>query len=445
MPLTRLPALLEQITTTLQRGPAETWTDYDFEHLSDRLFERTGTRLSVTTLKRVFGRLTYRSSPSATTLNALARFAGHDDWRSYAAAPAAPAIESPNPAPAAAPLIPTATTASATEQPPAPAPRREVARPQALTKKYWWLLPVLLVVVALTGWLTGDPTAPAPPTIDPADYRFSSRKVRSEGVPNTVVFDYDARAAAGRRVRISQSWDTARSVVVSAYDSVHSSQYYAPGYFEAKLLVDDRIVGRHDLYVTAPDWVGTVRRPGRPIYLETEDFQRGDTLVVSERTLAAYNLPLEPRLPEIRLTKVPGLPALRTDEFTFTTTLRSDYNRGSGACQSIRVLLLCRNDAIAVPLRASGCTGEASLFALGTNHPAATTDLSGFGADLSQWTSLRIEGRDRRLAFLVNDQPALTLTVDVDPREIIGVSIRLLGPGRVRDTWLSGGGYRVEL
>jgi hypothetical protein len=53
-------------------------------------------RLSISTLKRIWGKVKYDHSPTTATLNAIARFAGFDGWRDFqqqnpGVAPAAPA------------------------------------------------------------------------------------------------------------------------------------------------------------------------------------------------------------------------------------------------------------------------------------------------------------------------------------------------------------------
>src|SRR5579872_6067278 len=69
------------IEASLGWGNAASWTNEDFDTLSDRIFERTSVRLSVSTLKRIWGKVRYDSSPTTATLNALARYAGFEGWR----------------------------------------------------------------------------------------------------------------------------------------------------------------------------------------------------------------------------------------------------------------------------------------------------------------------------------------------------------------------------
>src|SRR5690349_20029493 len=74
------------------------------------------------------------------------------------------------------------------------------------------------------------------------NYSFSSKKIVSEGVPNSVVFDYDASTAPVDSVIIQQSWDERLRTKVSKRDHQHTSIYYTPGFFKAKLVVNNEIV-----------------------------------------------------------------------------------------------------------------------------------------------------------------------------------------------------------
>jgi hypothetical protein len=74
---------LQLIERKLGWGESADWSNYDFSKLSDEVHNRTQVRLSVTTLKRIWGRLKYESAPTITTLNTLAQFADYDDWRSF--------------------------------------------------------------------------------------------------------------------------------------------------------------------------------------------------------------------------------------------------------------------------------------------------------------------------------------------------------------------------
>ena len=75
-----LQLCIKLIEQKLKWRPADEWRNYEFTELSEKILDATGVNLSVTTLKRVFGKLKYDSLPSTVTLNALAAFLGYESW-----------------------------------------------------------------------------------------------------------------------------------------------------------------------------------------------------------------------------------------------------------------------------------------------------------------------------------------------------------------------------
>jgi hypothetical protein len=72
-----------EIEQNLNWPPSDRWANNDFESLSQMIFERTKTRLSVSTLKRVWGKVSYDNLPSANTLNTLAVYNGYQSWKDF--------------------------------------------------------------------------------------------------------------------------------------------------------------------------------------------------------------------------------------------------------------------------------------------------------------------------------------------------------------------------
>ncbi len=74
---------MQHIEAQLAWGEGSTWTNKDFQELSERIFDHTRQQLSVTTLKRVWGRAERVANPSGATLDILAEFAGYGSWRAF--------------------------------------------------------------------------------------------------------------------------------------------------------------------------------------------------------------------------------------------------------------------------------------------------------------------------------------------------------------------------
>ena len=396
---------LRQIEAKAGRGPGEEWSTADFERLGEQIAEATGVSLSVTTLKRVWGRVKYVSAPTETTLNALAVFAGYASWRDCRNA-VPPAAETEPPA---APVT-------------APAPS---ARPRSRG----WLVGAGLAAV-LAGVLVFFQNHAAPPPLNPEDFSFSSRPV-TRGIPNSVVFRYDASASPTDSVFIQQSWDPRRRQAVPRNGHEFTSMYYYPGFFKAKLLVGGRVVREHGLLVPSDGWMVAVRQEPVPVYFEAQRTVRDGVLHLPVAAIGGRNVPMQPQPPTVLYTNVRDLKGLRNDNFTFETRFKSDFRTGSAACQNMTLDLMCEEDMIFIPLSAKGCVANLELYLAGHQVKAAQADLSGLGFAPDQWVTLRCQVRNRRMQLFVDGRMAYEATFLNKPARLVGVGYEFEGTGSV--------------
>lgn len=400
----------KEIERELGWGPVEKWTNRDFERLSELIAGVAATRLSATTLKRVWGRIKYHSAPSTTTLDALAVFAGYEHWRDFRIKVARkPTGDTPTDLP-----------------------------PQPKRKPLFYLIP--LAFITLAGVLITQ--VPSVSSSDPVKsmavdsaFTLDVRPVTT-GVPNSVIFTYDARAAGTDSVFLQQDWDPRRRVAIDPAGDTHTSIYYLPGFYLAKLVVGDRIVQERKVYVRSNGWVGLVRTEPTPTYLPAAAIREGEQLQIAAEDLAALNISLAPTPPITILTTTDVPENLSTEDFTFRTRLRHDYAAGAGACQFARVLLLLKNGVITIPLSAAGCVAELNLYAGGQNLSGRTTDLSAFGVLGTDFVDLECTGQNGTLNFAINGRHVLQLDNREGPRDIIGIRYEFVGTGRVEECYL---------
>ncbi len=173
--------------------------------------------------------------------------------------------------------------------------------------------------------------------------------------------------------------------------------------------------------------------------------RRKEGIEVDTVTLARYHLSLQPRAPKIRLFYMKDMGGLSNADFNFETTLKNGFNEGAGVCQYVEVLIQCKEDIIIISLAAKRCVGDLRLYAAGEGASSKDADLSGFGCDLTQWTTLRVESRDRRMRFLVNGRVAYSLHFPHDPNDIVGVQYRFTGVCAVRNARFTTGSRSIDL
>ncbi len=425
---TLLAHCLQLIEAQLGWGSPKTWTTQDFERLGEEIAKRTSVALSVTTLKRLWGRVKYQSAPTVTTLNALAMFLGHANWRefeqSFSHPPVASSVEE------AVRIEPDTVTPQA-----APV----VAQTAQPAKFSYWRGGVLalLLIVGLFAVLIFFQNHASPKPLNPAAFSFSSAPV-TKGIPNSVVFHYDASASPTDSVFIQQSWDPARREAVPKKGKVHSSIYYYPGYYKAKLVIGKQVVREHDLVIASEGWVVAAMQEPVPVYFKTNNFLREGVLHLPLSTLQQQQIPLQPRPPMVSYSNVFASPTgLKNSDFDFTTRVKSDYAEGSAACQNIVLAVLCRDDFLAFPLSAKGCVGKLGLFLAGHSASSKDTDLSAFGCQVNEWVEVQCQVRNKQVRLFVNGKKAYEAVFPHAPAEIIGIGYQFEGTGSVDFTRLS--------
>ena len=450
-------------------GNSDTWTNQDFLQLSELIRDETGITLSHVTLKRVWGKVKYDSLPNTHTLNTLAQFLGYDNWRDLAARhppaqnpPAQPLPEiTQNPPglsrnspentqhpPEAALNSTNGKTDSGLrpDQPAAPqgnpdqpaAPQGSPAQPaRSLHRQFrriWLGAPILVLILAILLFLHGQQPPP-----QPQDYAFSSKKVVAAGLPNSVIFDYDASRSPDDSVIIQQSWDTTRRVKVPKSGHQYTSIYYYPDFYHATLRVHDQVVKTHSLLIQSNGWLPLIEQNPVPVYFKKEEAIHDGKISLSLDQIRAKNIPLQPSAPTVMFSNVRDFGEIYSDHFTFETSVRNDYSEGSAACQMTRIYLLCEGTAIWIPLCARGCVSTTDLYFTYFYTSGRREDLSNFGVDFSKFVKLRIEADSGRAKIFVNNQLAFTVPRHIRHSKIIGIDYRFEGTGSVDYVYLSNG------
>ncbi len=416
------------IQTSLGWGDAASWTNEDFDNLSDRIFEKTSVRLSVSTLKRIWGKVKYDHSPTTATLNALARYAGFESWRAATSAASADGGKSLAPAGANG-AVP--DSQSPTINHAAPRQSRSIA-------------PLIIGAVALTALLSLLSARYHPPAAIPA-LRFDSRETSDE-LPNSVVFDYDATPLDPHEVMIQQNWDIRRRERVDPNGKQHTSIYYYPGYFNAKLVVDGEIRKESDVFIRTKGWKGIIGHSPLPIYLSAQEIKADSGhLGIDAATLAAKTGSNIFTDTWVTFANVRPFPGISSDHFTLTTTLRNTSTVEQCLCRNVRITLLGTIGAIVIPLSDKGCIASLTLLTGSGAIQGKDHDLSAFGCDFTQWQRITCTEAEHMLKITIGDHPAFTIP-DVQPiGDIVGLRIVFEGTGVIREAVLQGNAQPLSL
>ena len=383
--------------------PAAEWRNYEFEELSDKIFGVTGVQLSSTTLKRVFGKVKYNNLPSSATLNALAGFLGYANWMELKSALSLPNDEPPKQIEA-------------------------LVRQPFINRKRATVAAIFTGVLIISFGFIVLSLKTFSKNIDRNAVVFKSRPLAS-GLPNSVVFNVDLPGVQSDNIIIQQSWDSTKTIRLKPGQKEATGIYYVPGYFRAKLIVDNKIIKEHDLFIPSNQWIATLDHEPIPTYLKKNELILDKGMTISPAVLDEIRRSEKPLTLTYHMVK--KIENLHSDNFLFKTKIKSIFHEGSAVCQTAKIFILASNGAFIIPFTIPGCISDVNLM-LGDKYlPGKSNDLSSFSADLSEWNDIRLETKNRHVKIFLNDKLIREESYDKDAGDIVGLRFSFLGAGSV--------------
>ena len=398
IPLKKCRELIEE---KLAWGSSERWQNQDFETLSERIFEATHTRLSNSTLKRIWGKIPYDSTPNLATLNALAQFIGHENWRAFSAVYGS-------------------------------VPVRIKVKSFGLYKpqnfRFSLLLCVLIVLIprSLSAFWNYTPTL-----------RFSnvtlSSRLTTLGLPTTAIFAYNTVCSNADSVFIQQNWNKHQHVKIDKHKFQWAHTYYFPGIYPIQLILNDSVVKTHDLLIETDGWLGLVDAYPVPVYLPNTQAKQKEYAGITHADLEKVYRHFPKEIPWVSLFNVQKEMAVSSQNFVMEVSVRNTFGEGNGVCRHTKIVLLGTEGTMVIPLSIKGCVGELRVVSAHEIFEGSTEDLTGLGVDFKEWAAVRCEVKSHLMKIFVNQKLVFARSIKQDIGQIVGTRIQFMGTGEVRE------------
>jgi hypothetical protein len=404
MDLSAIKQLLKIIEQQLDWGDAADWQSKDFENLNLLILAKTKVSLSASTLRRIWGRVEYNHLPSTTTLDTLAQFAEFENWRTFTRQ------HKPQ-------EIPVKDSSNI------PAPPKE--------KTSWGLKAALIIIAVITTTLIAMYIKKEPAPVAAGAYTFSYKPVTRD-IPNSVIFSYDAKAAPTDSIFIQQSWDPQTRTLVDKNLHQHTSVYYRPGSYHAKLVVNKQIVKELPLLIATNGWLGLIAHRPMPVYLNKSEYINQDVMGLPVSTILKKNIELEPQPPMVEFYNVGNFEPVPLNDFSFSVELKNGYYEGAATCRFMNIALITDQVPVIIPLSAKGCVSELNLLDGQNMVSGKKTDFSGFGTDLSGWVKVTCRSTSSKIQYYVDDKLAYESAMPAKKMKIVGMGYSFQGTGSVK-------------
>lgn len=393
-----------EIEKHLNWGPSSQWENQEFEELSQLIFNKTGVNLSHTTLKRVWGKVKYDNKPSISTLDAMARFLDYASWSAFKRDQEIPA--------------------------------KPISRkPVRLGSKRLAFALVLIVLIGFSGWYIITSNVSTDPEL--AEQLMFETKYSAMGLPNTVIFSFDASGLKADNYAIQQSWDRTKRIPVTNDQKRATCVYYYPGYFRSKFVADDVVIKEADIFIETEGWQSTINTEPHPVYLSDRDLQKTGVLKLSDngrKHLARHHKPVSYHYYK-RDERING------SQFEFETSIRYEMANKVSACKYAKVVLHFTEGIFLVPFVIPGCVGEANLMVMDRFISGKENDLSAFGVRLDEWKKIGIRSENKKLSVLIDGETIYSAAFERAPGHLVGISYQFDGSGEVDYLTLTNGAH----
>jgi hypothetical protein len=406
---------LREISRKSGFADPESLRQRDFEHISAEIEHSTGILISVSTIKRLlngqFDRL-----PQVATLNAISIFLGCESWQDLR-------------------MKEHEKLNSAGESKPIP----PVASPRS--KKNWFSYKLFIPAVAVILFLiiVSYNHFAKSGIINERDISFSVKKVTSNDIPNTVVFTYDVSKINGDSFFIQQSWDRDRRVKIDKHDHTLTDIYYEPGYHNAKLIVNNKVVKTIDVSIPTKGWF-FYSKPwlfkGLPTYIHPAAPAKGGKLSLTAEDIV--NSKIDPQHENYyTYTFFPEAFNVGSDNFLFRARIRFTVLKNV-MCPTIMHEICGQSNSLYFFTTLPGCTGTINTNVGEHFMSGKTTDLSSFGCDIRQWYNIEVIVKNKNARFYIDQKEIFSKAYTKSSGLITGLIFSSNGLCEIDDIELTG-------
>ncbi|CAL2101822.1 conserved protein of unknown function [Tenacibaculum sp. 190130A14a] len=389
------------IEEKLDWGSSHLWHNDVFIELSEKIQEETKILLSPTTLKRVWGKINYNSTPSISTLNALAQFAGFLNWRDF-----------------------------------------KNNHKKSTVSYYKKVIHSNFRVIMLSAFIIAglflsifSMSNSRNEVVDYSNIPFKSRPI-TEGLPNSAVFDFDLDGVNSNNIIIQQYWDETKTITIQKDQKQATGQYYFPGYFRAKLLIDNTIVKEHGLFIKSNGWMGTIDYNPIPKYYVGEEIKKNEGEGISFSKKVFDEVVNKEKPVTTTLHYVNDLGDIFGDNFEFELEVKNLFREKWGVCQKTMIIIVGTKSAYVVPFSINGCAAEIGMMLSDLYLDGKKNDLSFLGTDFSSYQKLNIRTENKEVVISINNKEIYTNTYNSTIGKVVGVRVKFYGIGEVKNLFL---------
>jgi len=380
----------------------------DFEYLAEKIKEKSGISLSLSTLKRLW-RKNSSLLPQSATLNALVSILDYKDWQDFK------------------------------QKNPIVSKKRTIKKNYKKTLLFAFSIFVILALVALFVHIKYKVKEP----IINGEIHFSADKTKSLGVPNTVVFKYDVSNVIADSFFIQQSWNDRNKERIDPHKGVLSSIYHFPGFHRAKLIANNTVIATQNIHILSDGWMPYINydvRDPLPIVFNMDSSVSEGHFNLKKSDLLKASIDINKNF-ILRLNNSRDF-GVTDNNFSVKTIFKCDSIKPI-ACPRLELMLVFDVQIFWISLVKKGCEYYAD-YKIGEIYAGGKeNDLTSLGCNVYDWQELGLSVHNKNAEILLNGNSVFHFKYVKNFGELVGIIYTFDGLGSVDFISVSDGNGKI--
>ncbi len=394
----RCASLIEK---KLNWGSYNTWTNHNYDLLSDQISEMTGISISPRTLRRIFSnKMGY--NPQNATKDALARYMDYANWEDFCANNKRNGSEQ-----------------SAMESEPKPNYYKRI-----VTNPYLWGIISLLLVFIIIFIIVFYPSVET--EMNKRRVEFSSNNTIGRA-PHTASFYYDVSRVTSSNIFIDNNYyDNGELIPVKKNMNHYSKVFELPDYYAVKIIANGERMKCVGVHVVTDGWETIINHQLEP----TLDPVNEGLLHVDPSVLAARNITDTGNfVTEYRNIKDFGIMG---DNLTLEVKFKNNTRTGGKPCFDSRFEVINLHGRLAFNFVDPNCDNKQLTASFGeVSLNSDFNNLNTFLQDVSYWRILEIKTQNKRVGVYLDKVQVYSIIYKDPLDDVKGLAISFRGSGAV--------------
>lgn len=365
-----LSKLLKHVEKKSCLMPSNEWKHSDYEKLSDLIFEKTKIQVSYTTLKRLYGNITYEGAPSISTLNALCQFCDYKDWYNYRNKNKSNIF-----------LI-------------------SFFKNSLLKKVFFALLILSTFTIIFYYFYNKIFINKLPKAIINKNYVFKIKN--AEGItPHTAIMEYDFNNITLNDNIYFSAYNDKSISVLNLKNKLFNLQYFRPGVYKVFLHYKNIAFDSLQVKVFTNEWMGVIKNPN-----QNTDIYYNEKQIIKENTL---NIPDENVYKKQAVFNFVNYKNFNINSNNFCLSLKviSGNILPNSNCKELSIGIggeAKKNNFLEINFVSPGCLSHAWQYFGNKIIDPEVNDVTMFGRVFSDWTTIKVNVKNNNIKIYIENQ-----------------------------------------